>query len=347
MNPTNLLDGIIVDDWMSGLEYEPPKPKPVRQYTDDEIKAILTIHEMDANFQKAFVRVVLSPPDKFTGKVGKSVKQHWAPIAKNKIPPNMSNWCYITPIPRKTLEAHIVKPDCIVGIIPFWLGLAVADIDKPEIEAVEAVTDALGTPLATFPTASGGWHSIYPIDSIDTAKMIKSSGYKIDGQHLGEMCCLHRFANCWSPINWLQCVKRRVNMTTADNLLTGAIIVSRLEWIGTNRTERTRKPKDQNAAKYKSSITIDDAVEYFNLKRSPKNGEWQGHCPQCDPHRTGGGTRFKANVSTDGRLLINCFECAEQGFDGHIYWNMVKPLEQIAKRKRIRESLERHKESQV
>ena len=337
MNALSLIDGV-ESLWIDDLRISKNAPMPVYQYTEDDIDAIMSIYDMDDAFKQAFVRVKLSPPAKLTGKIGKSVNAHWRPIRKDLIAERLSNWCYVGDMGRNKLIEHIKKPNHIVGIIPFRLGLAVADIDKPEIEAVEAVTDALGTPLATFPTASGGWHSIYAIDNIHTATIIKSCGYKVDGVHLGEMCCLHRFANCWSPVNWLQSVKRRVHMDSSDYMLTTDIIETRLEWMGSGRVEVRRKPKNPNAPKYVSSITLDDAIEYFDLQIGMNPGEWQGHCPQCDPQRSGGGTRFKANMR-NGRLLLNCFECAEKGFDGDVYWDMVRPLEQLARNKRIREIL--------
>ena len=313
---TNILVGLAISEILGTKQHT-----IIRQYTDEERAAIMELYDMDSDCAKAFIKIELTEPNAITGKVGKKVVQHWHHIDKTQIAPTMSIWAYLSPLDRSDLESHINKPNCIVGIVPFRFGLAVADIDKPEMEAVEAVNDALGTPISTFATASGGWHSLYAIDGIQTASDIKATGYVINGEHLGEICCLHRFANCWAPVNWLNAVKQRLEMSPDAPVLTTDIINEKIVFMG--KEKKRRKPKDIDAPKSDRTDTFNDLVSHYQLSETD-TGEYQGHCPECDTDKSGGGTRFKARLSNNGDILLNCFACSPNGFDDFAYGRILR-----------------------
>ena len=300
------------------------EPAPRFSYTAEQVDAIRSIRSLHDDADRAWIRVEVGEANPITGKVAKTVKPHWKPIPKSAIEEGYSHWAYMTALGYKDFEDHVSKPNSVFGIIPFMFGLAAVDIDHSDPEYLLMVQDIVGTPLASYSTPSGGLHAIYPIRDMEVATKIPATTFKIGGESIGEVCCLHRFANCWEPISWLRAARERMDMDDDDPMV---------RWLSPDSlsfveppVRKPRKPRDPNAPPVDFGITIDDIVAHYGMEEN-NSGEYQGHCPICDASRSGTGTRFKATPADGkGGFLLNCFGCSPNGFGTDEFFRIINPV---------------------
>ena len=199
-------------------------------------------------------------------------------------------------------------------------GLAAVDIDRDDPEWLARIADMLGQPLAAYSTPSGGYHALYPIRTIEDAKAIPANGYRIDGEIVGEVACLHRFANCWEPISWLKAAKARSALT--EDADAAWLAPDALDFVP-DTPRAPKRERDPNAPPPSLGVTAEDVAEYYGLDWDANRREWHGHCPKCDAGKTGGGTRFRVAESTDGGIWANCWECAPNGWSGADFFEII------------------------
>ena len=211
------------------------------------------------------------------------------------------------------------------------LGLAVIDIDHEDPDYLMIVIDRIGQPLSSYSTPSGGFHAIYPIRDLEVAKSIPASSFSIAGERIGEVCCLHRFANAWEPSSWSKAAGIRRSIGEDWSIWFDPSMVDFQEQ---SRAINPKKPRTSPRETSPFDVTADEIVDHYEMTPTVA-GEYQGHCPICDPHKLGGGTRFKLRPQTDDKFLLNCFACAEDGFSDRDFLRIIEP---ICRKKKIKVS---------